>query len=136
MKDFKNMYDWLEVDAFKHKNGKTHKVLQFLQDARRPVKPTEGLWNLWYDPVPNAPLARDIKEPNIARDPTKREESQEAEELQVQVNESQFKAKPIQRKLISSLDDLVEEDEKNKDVSESEIEKAYKRHEELRKQQQ
>ena len=64
----RNMYTWLEVDAFKHKNVKTHKVLQFLQDAYRPVRPTEGLWNLWYDPVPNAPLASDIKEPNIVRE--------------------------------------------------------------------
>ena len=80
------------------------------------MKSTEGLWNLWYNPVPSAPLAKDVNKPNIPIEQTKNEEPQEepqgAEELHVQVDESQFKEKTIQQKLNSSLDDLVDEDNK------------------------
>ena len=69
-----NMDTWLEVDAFKHKNGKTHQIRQFLQDVRRPVKPTEGLWNLWYNPVPNAKRAKDSVRKNVPPDDDPHEE--------------------------------------------------------------
>ena len=50
------MYSWLEVDAFKHQDSRTHKVLQILQEARMSVKPSAGVWNFWYDAVAGAPI--------------------------------------------------------------------------------
>ena len=50
---------FLKTPAFKHPD-KTHKILQFLQEAHSPVAPNSGKWNLWYDADPQAPLAKDV----------------------------------------------------------------------------
>ena len=89
------MYSWLDVDAFKHQDNRTHKVLQFLQEARMPVMPTAGVWNLWYDAVANAPLARDVCELNITKE---KKEPVETGELEVEVDESQFSRRSTPQK--------------------------------------
>ena len=65
--------------------------MQFLQNAHVPVKPTTGVWNLWEDAIKNQPLARDVNKVNVAKDVAEKKEPAEAEELQIEVDESQFK---------------------------------------------
>ena len=94
-----------------------HKVLQFLQEARRPVLPTEGLWNLWYNPVPKSRPARMDKPKNIPPEEQKLEDelsevSGTPQELDLKVDESQYQRMSLQQQLNSSLDELVDEDKK------------------------
>ena len=55
------MFDWLRVEAFQHCGNKTHKVMQFLQEACIKVNKKIGKWNLWYNPIPGKERAQHIK---------------------------------------------------------------------------
>ena len=101
---------WLDAEAFKHNYRKLHKVLHFLQDARRPVYSIDGLWNLLYNPVPNALRAKDSLPKNVPPEQMKSEEEEplgEPLELDARADESQFSQKTTQQKLNRSLDELV-----------------------------
>ena len=98
---------WLDVEAFKHKNGQIHPSLRFLQYAHRPVYPDEdrARWILWNNPVPNIRRAKDSKTKNVP--PPKEEQSNE---FDIEVEESQYSKKTVQQKLDCSLQELVEDD--------------------------
>ena len=125
------MIVWLDAEVFfRHKDRKLHKVLQFLQDVRRPVYSTEGLWNLWYNPVPHSRRAKEYMPKNIPPPPeeSKSEEeisesSEERQELDLQVDESQFQRLNVQQQLNSSLAELVDEDKKGREKEGSESSK-------------
>ena len=95
---------FLNTPAFKHPN-KTHKILQFLQEAHSPVAPNIGKWNPWYDADPQAPLAKDVCKANI---PPEKKEQDSDMQVEVEFDASQFTGLTTQLKLDTELNKLVE----------------------------
>ena len=80
------MFDWLRVEAFQHCGNKTHKVMQFLQEACTKTNKRTGKWNLWYDPIPGKERAQGI---------TGRKKKIKKEFVDMQVDEEQFTKRKI-----------------------------------------
>ena len=110
------MLSWLKKPAFIHIGDKTHKVMQFLQDAWTPVSSTSGTWRLWY-PAQEVPLAISICQPNV---PTKVKEEDNASSTsqgtQAQAPEGTSRSTggvgrkmTHQEKMNSSLEEIIEE---------------------------
>ena len=51
------MYKRLNADAFIHDRNKTHRIMQFLQEAVMKVTANNSIWILWYGPIPEAERA-------------------------------------------------------------------------------
>ena len=113
------MLGWLKKSAFTHIGDKTHKVMQFLQEASHKVDKKSGIWTLWESPltIELAEKRLPMNVPGVTK--VKKEVTAEQEFKTMEVDEEQFIRQENLRENVSrtihNLDETLENKERSKD---------------------